>query len=167
MNEEIIIFGKIRENAIIPTRDPENAGFDVYACFDEGYMRIRPHQTVMIPTGICSAFPSNLVGILKERGSTGTKGMEQRSGVIDSGFRGEWFVPITNGTNEDVLIVKTGVCDIEEDLSPNPVYYPYNKAISQVIFFEIPMVKAVIEDVEFVQQIPSKRGQGALGSSGK
>lgn len=105
---EVVIFGKLREGAVVPTRDPENAGFDVYACFDQGYMRIRPHETVMIPTGICSAFPLNLVGILKERGSTGTKGMEQRSGVIDSGYRGEWFVPITNGTNEDILIIKTG-----------------------------------------------------------
>lgn len=164
---EVVIFSKLREGAVVPTRDPENAGFDVYACFDQGYMRIRPHQTVMIPTGICSAFPSNLVGILKERGSTGTKGMEQRSGVIDSGYRGEWFVPITNGTNEDILIIKTGACDLEEDLSPNPVYYPYNKAISQVIFFEVPKIQTVVEDPEVVQSIASKRGKGALGSSGK
>lgn len=164
---EVVIFSKLREGAVVPTRGPENAGFDVYACFDQGYMRIRPHQTVMIPTGICSAFPSNLVGILKERGSTGTKGMEQRSGVIDSGYRGEWFVPITNGTNEDILIIKTGACDLEEDLSPNPVYYPYNKAISQVIFFEVPKIQTVVEDPEVVQSIASKRGKGALGSSGK
>ena len=29
-----IIFAKVKENAIIPSKEEENAGFDIYACWD-------------------------------------------------------------------------------------------------------------------------------------
>lgn len=102
----IIKFAKIKSNAIIPSKREEDAGYDIYPCFDEDYIIIYPHETKMIPTGIASAFSNDYVAILKERGSTGTKGIGQRCGVIDSGFRGEYFVPITNHNNIPIIIIK-------------------------------------------------------------
>ena len=52
-----IYFAKIREDAIIPTREEYNAGLDIYPCFDEEYMIIEPGETKLVPTGIASAIP--------------------------------------------------------------------------------------------------------------
>ena len=97
---------KVRPTAKIPTKRDEDAGYDIYADFEEDYILIPPHDTVMIPTGIASACDTDFCLILKERGSTGTKGMAQRCGVIDSGYRNEIFVPITNTTNQRIYIIK-------------------------------------------------------------
>ena len=74
-------FAKVRPSAIIPTKREEDAGFDLYANFEDDYKVISPHETVMIPTGIACACDIDYCFILKERGSTGTKGIAQRCGV--------------------------------------------------------------------------------------
>lgn len=101
-----LIWAKVKPDAIIPTKRDEDAGYDIYPCFEEDYIIIPSHETKMIPTGIASAFTDDYVAILKERGSTGTKGMAQRCGVIDSGFRNEWLCPITNTTDKPIIISK-------------------------------------------------------------
>lgn len=45
LSENDLAFAKVRPNAIIPTKDEENAGRDVYANFEEDYMIIPPHTT--------------------------------------------------------------------------------------------------------------------------
>ena len=77
-----IKFAKVRPTAIIPTKRVEDAGFDIYANFEEDFILIPPHDTIMIPTGIASACDTDYCFILKERGSTGTKGIAQRCGRI-------------------------------------------------------------------------------------
>lgn len=99
-------FAKVRPTAVIPTKRDEDAGFDIYADFEDDFIIIDPHTTTLIPTGIASACDVDYCFILKERGSTGSKGIAQRCGVIDSGYRNEWFVPITNTTNKKIAIVK-------------------------------------------------------------
>ena len=85
-------FAKVHPNAIIPSKRDEDMGFDIYACFDEDYIVIEPHETKLIPTGIASACDSNYGFLVFERGSTGSKGIARRCGVIDSGYRNEWFI---------------------------------------------------------------------------
>ena len=80
-------FAKVRPTAEIPTKRVEDAGYDIYADFEEDYIIVPPHKTKMIPTGIASACDTDYCFILKERGSTGSKGIAQRCGVIDSGYR--------------------------------------------------------------------------------
>lgn len=168
-------FAKVRIDAIIPTKEIENGGYDIYANFSEDYMEILPHQTLMIPTGIASAFSNDYVAILKERGSTGTKGIAQRCGVIDSGFRGEWKVPITNTTNRKIVIIKENKDYFEN--SPEIfkatsslqdfTIYPYEKAICQCLFLPVPKMIISQIHIEELKLIPSKRGEGMLGSSQK
>ena len=156
-------FAKVKEDAIIPTKDLENAGYDIYANFSEDYIEILPHQTVMIPTGIASAFTSDYVAVLKERGSTGTKGIAQRCGIIDSNFRGEWKVPITNTTDLIIFIAKHPIY-----LPQSPyIVYPYEKAICQALFLPVPKMIVSEINIDELKQIPSKRGDGMLGSSNK
>ena len=38
-----IKFAKVKPEAIIPSKRVEDAGFDIYACFEEEYMVIKPH----------------------------------------------------------------------------------------------------------------------------
>lgn len=160
-----IKFAKVRPTAEIPTKRVEDAGYDIYADFEEDYMIIPPHETKMIPTGIASACDVDYCFILKERGSTGSKGIAQRCGVIDSGYRNEWFVPITNTTDKTLYIAKN-TSDINVN-NKDSFIYPYGKAIAQAIIIPVPQVDIEEYTYDELKAIPSQRRNGALGSSGK
>lgn len=160
-------FAKIREGAIIPSKRDEDAGFDIFPCFDEDFILIKPNTTVKIPTGICSAFDKDYVCIMKERGSTGSKGIGQRSGVVDSGYRGEWLVPITNHTNQDMIIYKENEMPTFFDTHVNLIKIPYSKAICQAIFIPIPEIEVEEYAYDEIQAIGSKRGEDGFGSTDK
>jgi dUTP pyrophosphatase len=100
VGENDLIFAKVKPDAIIPSKREEDAGMDVYACFQEDYIIIPAHHTKMIPTGIASALNPKYYIQIEERGSTGSKGIKKSAGIIDSGFRSEWFIIISNVTNE-------------------------------------------------------------------
>lgn len=156
---------KLRPEAKIPNKRNEDAGFDLYPCFDEDYIIILPHKTKLIPTGLATAFSPDYVILLRERGSTGAKGMALRSGVVDSGYRGEIFVGITNTNDFPVVVLKN-----MEDKSwekHHYIIYPYEKAIAQAIFIEPPKVQFEEIDYDDLMKIESERGIGKLGSSKK
>lgn len=163
-----IYFAGMNQSVIIPNKRVEDAGYDLYANFEEDCLAIEPHTVVLVPTGLVSAFSSKWAIILKERGSTGTKGIEQRCGVIDSGFRGEWKVPITNG-NEKTLVIAKEHCveQLKQTYGDNIIIYPYEKAIAQAIVVEVPEMEIEKLDLDMILKIPSKRGTGMLGSSNK
>ena len=164
-----VLFAKYKEKAIIPSKIAENAGFDIYACIDKSIC-IEPHQTVMIPTGIASACSSDYCFILKERGSTGTKGIGQRCGVIDSGYRGEWFVPITNHTEHYLVLYNPDEVNeetIQFAKDCEIIIYPTSKAITQALVVPVPRVSTREVSLDELNSIGSERGTGALGSSGK
>ena len=169
-------FAKTKPNAIIPTKRLEDAGYDVYPCFDEDYIIIKPHTTVIIPTGIASACDTDYCFVLHERSSTGTKGMAQRCGIIDSGYRGEWGVPITNTNDVPIVICKKeSITDFNDFASillfsygeANYILYPYEKAICQALVLPVPEVEIEEYTYEEIKAIPSERVTGRLGSSGK
>ena len=172
-----IYFSRVKPNAIIPSKIEENAGFDVYACYEEDIMVIAPHETKMIPTGIASACSSDYYFQLFERGSTGTKGIGQRCGVIDSGYRNEWFVPITNHNDKYLVIIKEGMSksEVSEELFGtmrkvnlnNYIFYPYEKAICQAVLLPVPKVEVEEVDYEKLLEMKSVRGLSCLGDSGK
>lgn len=160
-----ILFAKVKPDAIIPSKRSEDAAYDIYACFEEDYLVIEPFTTKLIPTGIASAFSPKWVALLRERGSNGSKGIAQRAGVIDSGFRGEWFVPLTNTNRVPVVIAKEGVK--LPLIYKNSVVYPYTKGIAQCLMVEVPVLDIREVDYDDLLKIESERGTGALGSSGK
>ena len=182
-----IKFAKVRPDAIIPNKRDEDMGYDIYACFDEDYILLNPHETKLIPTGIASACDPGYGFLLFERGSTGSKGIARRCGVIDSGYRNEWFVGLTNTTDKALLISKLNGIELEKKLLENigfefddeiawkiihdelsnAIVYPYSKAIVQAII--APVLETNKEEISYedLKNIPSERGLGALGSSGK
>lgn len=229
-----IIFAKVKENAIIPSKEEENAGFDIYACWDGVEKKdkiIKPHTTKLIPTGIACVLPINYYFQVEERGSTGSKGIKKSAGVVDSGYRGEIFVAISN-VNDKYLIFgdkdtylqealnelkkwqsvdinnlteqdKIDVEKILRDQYPdtydtltdkekeivikniyqevksfnndetlinnitNAIFYPETKAIAQLVLHKVDNLPVKEISYEELKQIPSKRGTGILGSSGK
>jgi len=162
--KEKIFFAKTNSSATIPSKLEENAGYDIYANFDEDYIIIPPHKTKMIPIGIASACSPEFYFQLQERGSTGTIGVAQRCGVIDSGYRKEWFAPITNTTDKLLFITKLYDKTTEDD---HNIFYPYSKAIAQVVLLPVPKTEVVEMDYEELKKIESIRGMGCLGSSNK
>ena len=165
---DTIYFAKMKEDVIIPTKREEDGGYDIYANFPQESMLIKPHETVMIPTKLKSAFDKKYRVILKERGSTGSKGIGQRCGVIDSGYRGEWFVPITNTTNKPIAIIKEERRKIVEMVMGDELtIYPYEKAICQALLDDVPVVKVEEITEEELMAMESERGTGKIGSSNK
>ena len=166
-----IKFAKVNPNAIIPSKRDEDMGFDIYACFDEDYMVINPHETKLIPTGIASSCDAEYGFLVFERGSTGSKGIARRCGVIDSGYRNEWFIGLTNTTNKVMFISKLSeretYDDYYKDIIPSSFVYPYNKAIAQALVVPVPKIEVEEISYEELKEIKSERGMGALGSSNK
>lgn len=159
-----IKFAKVKENAIIPTKRDEDAGFDLYTCFDEDYIMINPLKTKLIPTGIAVAIPTDYYFQIEERGSTGSRGIKKSAGVIDSGYRNEIFVAITNCNNKPLIITKeTNIVNLKDDY----IVYPYNNAIAQMILHKVHNLESEEISYEELKSIPSERGLGSLGSSGK
>lgn len=114
LEENDLVFAKVKPNAIIPTKKNEDAGRDVYACFEEDYIVIPAHTTKLIPTGIASAMSPKYEIRLRDRGSNGSKGIHVNAGTIDSGFRGEWFVAWCNTNDQDVILSKLSLDELKE-----------------------------------------------------
>jgi dUTP pyrophosphatase len=164
INNNTLIFAKVKPNAIIPSKRDEDGCYDVYACFDGEEIVIYPGQIVLVPTGIASSFSSKFRISIRERGSTGTKGMSVRAGQIDSGYRGEWFIPINNTSDKTIAITKN---DGYSKSNPGAIYYPYTKAIAQAALEIVPIVDVKEVSYDELQTIPSERGTGKIGSSNK
>jgi len=166
-----LYWAKVKPNAIIPIKEKENAGYDIYSCFNDDYIIIRPLHTKLIPTGIACAVRDSYYLQVQERGSTGSIGMKYGSGVIDSGYRGEIFVTITNTNEVPIMIVReadrnmTEIYDIINET--NAIVYPYEKAIAQLVVHRVLDMEEQEISYEELKSIPSKRGDGMLGSSGK
>lgn len=162
--KEKIYFASYDEDVIIPSKKDENAGMDIYAYFEDTSVIFNPNETKMIPTGLYSACSEDFYFQLFERGSTGTKGMGQRCGVIDSGYRGEWFIPITNHNNKPLIITKE--TDIEH-LQDDYIVYPYSKAICQAVLLPVPKVEINVIGYQELMDMKSERMNSCLGQSGK
>jgi len=166
VNENEILWAGIADDVKIPTKKEENADYDIYAYFKADYMIIQPHETKMIPTGLYVALNKKWKLVLEERGSTGSKGIGKRAGEVDSGYRGEIFVPITNHNMKPLIIIKKDVVR-PPYLDELAIVYPYEKAITQAGVVEVPVLKSREIYVEVLKAIPSERGETCLGQSGK
>ena len=161
-------FAKTRGGAVIPSKRAEDAGYDIYACIEDTLI-IMPHTTEIVPSGIAAAIEPEYCLLLQERGSTGTLGIAQRCGVIDSGYRGEIMVPLTNTTDRPVLLYNPALVSKTVAFVGEipPIRYPTTKAITQALVLPVPKVD--VEEITYDEllAIPSDRGMGRLGSSGK
>ena len=157
-------FAKLHPDAQLPYKDKENGCYDLFACFDEEEFEIPSHSVRLVPTGICSAFSSDYMIHVRERGSNTKSNLKVSAGVIDSGYRGEWFVALYNGNKLPVVISKNAT---EFDRTRSEIIVPYNKAIAQFAVENVPNISLDYTSVEKVLAVKSKRGTNKLGSTDK
>lgn len=166
----MIKFAKKNKSVTIPSKTDTNGGYDIYANFEEPFVKLKAHETTLVPTGLFSSFEKEWYIQFQNRGSNGSKGLLQACGVIDSSYRGEWFVAITNTNNSDWYIIKEdykNLIPVEFLDNIKNTFYPYEKAICQFVILPVPRVE--IKEVTFdeIKKDSSERGSGKLGSSGK
>lgn len=95
-----LTFKKLNDNAIIPTRaTPASAGLDIYACLDENVI-LAPGEIKMIPTGLSAMTDcDDVVLLIYPRSGLSSKygvSLANCVGVVDSDYRGAWFIPLIN-----------------------------------------------------------------------
>lgn len=140
-----ILVKKLHPDAILPTQAHDgDAGWDLYSMRD---VYLIPHETVKVGTGLAFALPHNMFGAIYARSGLATKeGLRPANcvGICDSGYRGEYIVPMHNDGCE-MRHIKVG------------------DRIAQVIFQHYDPTK-----ITLVDELPeSDRGTGGFGSTGK
>ena len=138
---------RLRERAVIPTYgSAEAAGADLYACL-EGKIIIAPGETAFVPTGIAMEIPTGCAGLVFARSSLGTKrglAPANKVGVIDSDYRGEFFVALHNH-------------------GKLPQEIEHGERIAQLLI--VPVYTPGFTEVTDLSD--TKRGSGGFGSTGK
>ena len=90
---------KLDPRAVIPVYGTAGAaGADLSALLDEP-LTIAPGETVMIHTGLSLELPEGYAGLVYPRSGLSCKrglAPANKVGVIDSDYRGEFFVPLHN-----------------------------------------------------------------------
>jgi dUTP pyrophosphatase len=124
----------------------EDLGYDVFAL--EGTV-LAPRATVKLRTGIAveARHPetgSPLGLLVRDRSSMAARGLTTTGGVIDSGYRGE------------VLIVMTNLGDVTQELHAG-------EKIAQMV--PVPVLTGPVEEVESLED--SVRAAKGFGSTGK
>ena len=130
-----------------PSRATEgSAGLDLAACIDRD-VTIAPRQLVRIPTGVAIALPGpEYVALVFARSGLGIRhgiALSNGVGVIDSDYRGELQVGLTN-------------------LSDTPYTIRPGDRIAQLV-----VTPVVLPQVEIVEELEDTgRGTGGFGSTG-
>ena len=123
------------------------AAMDLHACVD-GPVEVAPRALVSIPTGVAIALPSaDYVALVFARSGLGIKHgitLSNGVGVIDSDYRGEIRVGLTN-------------------LSDVPYTVQPGDRIAQLMV--TPVVRPALVQVEELDE--TQRGTGGFGSTGK
>lgn len=136
---------KLAPEAQLPTRAHDtDAGFDLYSPIG---VNISVGATVTIPTKLAISLPENTVGLIYPRSSLGTRHgivLANTVGVIDSGYRGEIMLVVTNHGNRPYTI---HAGDRVAQMIVTPYYAP--------------------DVIEVSDLDASDRGTGGFGSTGQ
>ena len=133
--------------AKMPTRGSEYAaGYDLYAATDQE-IRIPPHATEKIGTGLAFALPDNTFAAIFARSGLATKqGLRPANcvGICDSDYRGEYIVALHNDTDDTKVIA------------------PHERIAQMVLMPYYSMSFIEVDELD-----ETKRGAGGFGDSGR
>jgi dUTP pyrophosphatase len=124
----------------------EDLGYDLFALES---VALDPHATVKVRTGIAvearhPATSAPLGLLVRDRSSMAARGVATTAGVIDSGYRGEILILMTN-------------------LGDTPVELKAGEKIAQMI--PVPILTGPVHEVETLED--SARAEMGFGSSGR
>ena len=142
-----LTFKKLDPKAVIPSRATSgSAGLDLCACLDAP-VTIEAGEIKMIPLGITAEPDREDIALLiyPRSGLSSKYGVSLANcvGVVDSDYRGAWFVPLINHGKE-------------------PFTVEHGMRIAQLIPTSILMPEIEVSD----QLSETERGTGGFGSSG-
>lgn len=137
-----IFIQKIDSSAKLPLYAYEgDAGMDLFSCHN---CEIKPGEKALISTGLKIAVPQGHAGFIWDKSGIATKHhIKTMAGVLDSNYRGELFVVLTN-------------------LGKKAYQINRGEKIAQLIIK--PIVRADIIEVEKLDE--TIRGEKGFGSSG-
>ncbi len=148
VNNMTVKVKRLKDTATTPTRGSEKAaGYDLYACIDEGSVTIPPHETVKIGTGLAFEVPDGYFGAIYARSGLATKqGLRPANcvGVADSDYRGEYIVALYNDSQENRIV-------------------SHGDRIAQLVI--LPYLACEFMEAEELES--TKRADGGFGSTGK
>lgn len=142
-----LTFKKLDPRAVIPSRATVgSAGLDLCACL-EAPVVLAPGEIKMIPIGITAEPDSDDIALLiyPRSGLSSKYGVSLANcvGVVDSDYRGAWFVPLINHGKE-------------------PFTVEHGMRVAQMI-----PTRILIPDIEVSDELSeTERGNGGFGSSG-
>lgn len=147
----------------------------MYADYEGDYFVIEPRETRAIPTGIATAFDSKYYAQIEERSSMAKLGIKKSGGVIDSGYRGEYFIMTYNTNDKPFVISKIVLDEVPDEFEVDGklykkqdcIMYPFSKAVCQIVMHVVPDLEEKELTYEDICKISSERGKGGFGSSGK
>ncbi len=138
---------KLYPNARMPFYGTEfSAGADLCACLNETVV-LQPNETRMISIGIAAELPVGYAGLIFARSGLASKrglAPANKVGVVDSDYRGEWFVPMRNHS------------DVPQTIEPG-------ERIAQLVI--TPYLTAKFIESEDLSE--TVRGLGGFGSTGE
>lgn len=145
---------KLHPDAQAPTvaHPGEDLGYDLY-CAEQA--TLHPGRVALVRTGIAIQFDPAHGALVRDRSSMATKGIKTSGGVIDAGYRGEIFVPMTLDMNPP--------SNREDAQSATYVIQPGDK-IAQMIPIK-PLTIFGVEEKHVLTE--SARGEKRFGSSGR
>ncbi|MHB1133277.1 MAG: dUTP diphosphatase [Chloroflexota bacterium] len=118
-----------------------DAGTDVYAAADTPLASL---QTVRVPLNMALALPDGYYAMLAGRSSTAARGLLVHVGTVDSGYRGQLFVAVTNVAGASQMVRR-------------------GDRIAQLVV--LPFISPEYTEVDQLE--PSPRGERGWGSSGR
>lgn len=138
---------KLSQGAKLPTYGTDlSAGADLSACLEEA-VTIMPGQTVLLSLGFAAAVPQGYAGLVFARSGLASKrglAPANKVGVIDADYRGPWFIPLHNHSEE-------------------PQTVEPGDRIAQLLV--VPVLTPEMEEVAELDE--TCRGEGGFGSTGR
>ena len=150
----IIEYHKIEEQVKTPSRsNPSDAGLDIFAHLGKigDHKSVLPSSSILIPTGLKFGVPHGYMLQVMNRSSIAAKrGLVVGAHVVDSGYNGEVFINLHNvgSRSQDIY---------------------HGDKIAQLVMIPVVPFRAMenLDNDLYNDRISiSKRGDGALGSTG-
>lgn len=168
---------KLDPRAIAPTvvNPGEDLAFDLYALEN---VTLSPGEPTLVRTGIAAVYEkydrynsvqfSQYGLLIRDRSSMAKKGIMTSGGVIDSGYRGEIMVVMTNLNLRVVRAAAYGIANVFGSMTDlyltQPLYeIKAGDKIAQMI--PIPVLTGEVREVQELP--PAKRGDAGFGSTGR
>lgn len=157
----------LSDNAILPSRDRLDAGYDIYSAET---LILEPQEKAVIKTDVAVNIPEGYVGLLTSRSGVSSKThLVIETGKIDAGYQGNLGINIKNDAQysdaESIFYfdIENKIC-FEGDTIPVETY-KINKGDKLAQLVIVPILTPELTEVDEFQT-ESERGESGFGSTG-